>query len=112
MLTCAVPDDVIGASSRRYGYFVNKTAHIAIAQGRRPVQWNEVFLHFGTEMYVPYQVQLRLVILDLMDMVVGKHLILMEIVNMYSGVYGQSAAKCIQHQMSLIIRTLPHIVPP
>ena len=22
-----------------YGYFVNKTAHIAVAQGRRPIQW-------------------------------------------------------------------------
>jgi hexosaminidase len=25
-----------------YGFFVNRTAHIAAAQGRRPVQWNEV----------------------------------------------------------------------
>eukprot|EP01043_Picozoa_sp_COSAG02_P024601 COSAG02_NODE_1350_length_13120_cov_4.275555_11_plen_118_part_00 len=28
-----------------YGYFVNRTAHIAVAQGRRPVQWNEVWDH-------------------------------------------------------------------
>jgi len=33
-----------------YAYFVNKTAHIAIAQGRRPVQWNEVFDHFGSKL--------------------------------------------------------------
>ena len=25
-----------------YGYFVNRTASIAVQQGRRPVQWNEV----------------------------------------------------------------------
>jgi len=31
-----------------YGYFVNRTAHIAVAQGRRPIQWNEVWDHFGT----------------------------------------------------------------
>lgn len=31
-----------------YGYFVNKTAHLAAEQGRRPVQWNEVWDHFGT----------------------------------------------------------------
>lgn len=29
---------------------VNRTAHIAIAQGRRPVQWNEVFDHFGSSL--------------------------------------------------------------
>lgn len=33
-----------------YGYFVNRTAHIAAAQGRRPVQWNEVWDHFGTQL--------------------------------------------------------------
>ena len=32
----------------RYGQFVNRSAHIAIAQGRRPVQWNEVWDHFTT----------------------------------------------------------------
>ena len=31
-----------------YGYFVNRTANIAVAQGRRPIQWNEVWDHFGT----------------------------------------------------------------
>jgi len=30
-----------------YGYFVNKTAHLAIKMGRRPIQWNEVFINFG-----------------------------------------------------------------
>lgn len=29
-----------------YAYFVNKVSNIAIAQGRRPVQWSEVFDHF------------------------------------------------------------------
>ena len=29
-----------------YAYFVKKTAHIASVQGRRPVQWSEVFDHF------------------------------------------------------------------
>jgi hexosaminidase len=29
-----------------YAYFVRKAADIAIAQGRRPVQWSEVFDHF------------------------------------------------------------------
>ena len=33
-----------------YGYFVNRSAHIAIAQGRRPAQWNEVWDHFGTSL--------------------------------------------------------------
>ena len=33
-----------------YGYFVNRSAHLAVAMGRRPVQWNEVFLHFGNTM--------------------------------------------------------------
>lgn len=31
-----------------YGYFVNRIAHIAAGQGRRPVQWNEVWDHFGS----------------------------------------------------------------
>lgn len=33
-----------------YAYFVKRAAHIAIAQGRRPVQWVEVFDHFGTDL--------------------------------------------------------------
>jgi hexosaminidase len=33
-----------------YGYFVKRAAEIAISQGRRPVQWNEVFRHFGTQL--------------------------------------------------------------
>ena len=33
-----------------YGYFVKKAADIAIQQGRRPVQWNEVFNHFGAQL--------------------------------------------------------------
>ena len=31
-----------------YAYFVNRTAAIALSQGRRPVQWVEVFDHFGS----------------------------------------------------------------
>ena len=31
-----------------YAHFVKRTAAIAIAQGRRPVQWSEVFDHFKT----------------------------------------------------------------
>ena len=31
-----------------YAYFVKRAADIAIAQGRRPVQWVEVFDHFGS----------------------------------------------------------------
>jgi len=31
-----------------YAYFVKRAASIALAQGRRPVQWVEVFDHFGT----------------------------------------------------------------
>lgn len=33
-----------------YAYFVKRAAHIAISQGRRPVQWVEVFDHFGTQL--------------------------------------------------------------
>ena len=33
-----------------YAYFVKRVAEIAIAQGRRPVQWVEVFDHFGTKL--------------------------------------------------------------
>eukprot|EP00750_Incisomonas_marina_P025664 INCI5614.1.p1 GENE.INCI5614.1~~INCI5614.1.p1 ORF type:complete len:640 (-),score=92.44 INCI5614.1:104-2023(-) len=33
-----------------YAYFVEKAAGFAIAQGRRPVQWSEVFDHFKTEL--------------------------------------------------------------
>merc|ERR1712216_531711 len=33
-----------------YAYFVEKAADIAIAQGRRPVQWVEVFDHFGSNL--------------------------------------------------------------
>jgi hexosaminidase len=33
-----------------YAYFVKRVAEIAIAQGRRPVQWVEVFDHFGSKL--------------------------------------------------------------
>ena len=33
-----------------YAYFVNRTAAIALSQGRRPVQWVEVFDHFGSSL--------------------------------------------------------------
>lgn len=33
-----------------YAVFVKKTAEIAMSQGRRPVQWSEVFDHFKTEL--------------------------------------------------------------
>eukprot|EP00927_Polykrikos_kofoidii_P041997 TRINITY_DN3586_c0_g1_i3.p1 TRINITY_DN3586_c0_g1~~TRINITY_DN3586_c0_g1_i3.p1 ORF type:complete len:576 (-),score=65.44 TRINITY_DN3586_c0_g1_i3:138-1814(-) len=33
-----------------YGYFTNRVANIAIKQGRRPVQWSEVFDHFKSEL--------------------------------------------------------------
>ena len=33
-----------------YAYFVKRVAQIAIDQGRRPVQWVEVFDHFGTKL--------------------------------------------------------------
>ena len=29
---------------------MNKTAHLAIKMGRRPIQWNEVFINFGASM--------------------------------------------------------------
>lgn len=33
-----------------YAYFVRRAADIAMSQGRRPVQWVEVFDHFGTKL--------------------------------------------------------------
>ena len=33
-----------------YGFFVNRTAHLAVSLGRRPVQWNEVWDHFHTDL--------------------------------------------------------------
>mmetsp|Transcript_19673 Transcript_19673/g.23397 ORF Transcript_19673/g.23397 Transcript_19673/m.23397 type:complete len:542 (+) Transcript_19673:41-1666(+) len=33
-----------------YAYFVQKVGNIAISQGRRPVQWSEVYDHFKTEL--------------------------------------------------------------
>lgn len=33
-----------------YAYFVKRAADIALSQGRRPVQWVEVFDHFGTKL--------------------------------------------------------------
>eukprot|EP00945_MAST-04E_sp_MAST-4E-sp1_P006967 g6967.t1 len=33
-----------------YAYFVKKVADVAISQGRRPIQWSEVFDHFKTEL--------------------------------------------------------------
>lgn len=33
-----------------YAHFVKRAASIAIAQGRRPIQWVEVFDHFGTKL--------------------------------------------------------------
>ena len=33
-----------------YAYFAKRVADIAIAQGRRPVQWSEVYDHFKTEL--------------------------------------------------------------
>jgi hexosaminidase len=44
-----------------YGYFVNRTAHIAAAQGRRPIQWNEVWDHFGTALPKESVVHVRIV---------------------------------------------------
>jgi hexosaminidase len=32
-----------------YAYFVDRAAKIALAQGRNPVQWVEVFDHFGSK---------------------------------------------------------------
>lgn len=34
--------------TQTYLYFVNATNNMAIAQGRRPVRWNEVWNNFGT----------------------------------------------------------------
>ena len=34
----------------RYAYFVKRAASIAISQGRRPVQWVEVFDHFHSQL--------------------------------------------------------------
>jgi hexosaminidase len=33
-----------------YAYFVQRAANIAISQGRRPVQWSEVYDHFKTDL--------------------------------------------------------------
>ena len=33
-----------------YAYFVKRAADIALAQGRRPVQWSEVYDHFKTKL--------------------------------------------------------------
>ena len=33
-----------------YAYFVKRAASIAVAQGRRPVQWVEVFDHFHSQL--------------------------------------------------------------
>jgi len=33
-----------------YGYFVGRVANIALGQGHRPVQWSEVFDHFGSKL--------------------------------------------------------------
>ena len=33
-----------------YAHFVKRTAAIAMAQGRRPVQWSEVYDHFGRQL--------------------------------------------------------------
>lgn len=37
-------------NAKGYAYFVNKVGEFAIKQGRRPVQWSEVFDHFKTEL--------------------------------------------------------------
>jgi len=37
-------------ADQAYGYFVYKVARIAIAQGHRPIQWSEVFDHFGNKL--------------------------------------------------------------
>ena len=36
-----------------YAYFVQRAAALALAQGRRPVQWSEVFDHFKTALPAP-----------------------------------------------------------
>ena len=33
-----------------YAYFVKRAAEIALSQGRRPVQWSEVYDHFKTKL--------------------------------------------------------------
>ena len=33
-----------------YAYFVQRAAAIAVAQGRSPVQWSEVYDHFKTDL--------------------------------------------------------------
>jgi len=37
-------------ADQAYAYFTNRVAKIAIGQGRRPVQWSEVFDHFKTKL--------------------------------------------------------------
>ena len=37
-------------ATEAYGYFVNRTAHLSIAMGRRPVQWNEVYINFRKQL--------------------------------------------------------------
>jgi len=37
-------------ADQAYGYFVDKVARIALAQGHRPIQWSEVFDHFGNKL--------------------------------------------------------------
>lgn len=38
------------AADSGYAYFVKRVSDIAIAQGRRPVQWSEVYDHFKTKL--------------------------------------------------------------
>ena len=33
-----------------YAYFVGRASDIAVSQGRRPIQWSEVYDHFGTNL--------------------------------------------------------------
>jgi len=33
-----------------YAYFVGRASDIAVSQGRRPIQWSEVYDHFGTDL--------------------------------------------------------------
>ena len=49
-----------------YGYFVNRTAHIAVQQGRRPIQWNEVWDHFGTQL--PKEASFATFLIDAADL--------------------------------------------
>ena len=37
-------------ADQAYAYFVKRVAAVAISQGRRPIQWSEVFDHFKTEL--------------------------------------------------------------